>query len=262
MKISIEKEEVYPSKNEYINSVSNTKRLSILMIEYFIYYFSCIMNKKISIESIKTFINDNVKIAKTEYKISNTPLLSIDILKRNGFIKGTRFMVDHPETLKRLIYCLWLRIKNNYDSVKTYYSLSEIYNFYNDIKYYTTDKTNIVVKDLDDFQKIDHSIYDKIQIGKDKMFLSNEKINQNNPILLQETQDIKEAQVLSANWVRYGRLDLDLKYVPTPNEKIYLYQSKDNVNVINKIKNKTSLPTEVLKYKKNGEIHYLAVAEL
>ena len=265
MKMELENNEQYPSENSSINLISNTKRISVLMTEYFIYYFSYI-NKRTSdftIESIKKFIKDNIKVEHTFYKISTTPILSIDVLKKNGFIKNDKFIVDHHETLKRLIYCLRLRLSNNYKSVKTYYSQPEIYNFYNDIKYYATDKTNIVVKDLDNFQKIDHTIYDKIKIGKEKMFLTNTKINGEIPVFLQETQDMKDAQVVSSNWIRYGRIDPDLQSKNSNHDTLYLYHSKNNVKVIEKEeKEEKEEKSLVLRYKKDGTIHQLAVAKL
>ena len=260
MKIEIENKEQYPSENSTISIVSNTKRLSVLLIEYFIYYFSYINRRspEFTIESIKKFIQ-NIKVEKASYKISTTPNLSIDLLKTNGFIKNEKFVVDCRETLKRLIYCLRLRLSNNYESVRTYYSQPEIYNFYKEVKYYATDKSNIVVKNLDDFQQIDNTVYDKLQIEKDKMFLTNPKINKN-PVFLQETEDMKEAQVISSNWIRYGRIDPNLSYKPSKDETVYLYQSKNNVKIVRK--NKEKGDTLVLKYKKDGTIHQLAVAEL
>ena len=264
MKMEIENKEQYPSENSSIHVVSNTKRLSVLLTEYFIYYFSYINRRSpdLTIEHIKEFIKKYVKVEKASYKISTTPNLSMDVLKTNGFLKNDKFIVDHRETLKRLIYCLRLRLSNNYESVRTYYSQSEIYNFYKEVRYYATDRTNIIVKNLDDFQQIDHTIYDTLQIEKDKMFLNIPKINKN-PVFLQETDNMKEAQIISLNWIRYGRIDPNLSYKPSNNNTLYLYRSKNNVKVLEeKEKEKEKDTTLVLKYKKDGTTHQLAVAKL
>ena len=94
------------------------------------------------------------------------------------------------------------------------------------------------------------------------MFLNIPKINKN-PVFLQETDNMKEAQIISLNWIRYGRIDPNLSYKPSNNNTLYLYRSKNNVKVLEeKEKEKEKDTTLVLKYKKDGTTHQLAVAKL
>lgn len=258
--------EYYPNVNVDIDHVNMMKRLSSILVEYFIYMYSIFLSKndlQISLESIKDFVKKSITISDTQYIIPTKPIVSIAFLKSLKFLNTSdKLIIENQEVLKRLVYCLRLRISINQQSVKSYHQQNEIYNFYSDIKYFTSDDNNIILKNLSVFEKIDNIIYDRILPMKEKFFLKNKYIEKNEPVLCIKADSLKDADNISGNWDIYGKIENksidDRKY----DTKVYLYSSKNNVGV-KKINRGGDEFFNVLAYKLDDDnVKYLGLAKL
>jgi hypothetical protein len=240
-------------QNNYIGKVftsdlqtyNNMKRTANLLVEYMILLFSRFMEiEKVSmetdniLEAIKVFVDNNIVInPKNNYIIPKKPSTDLEYIKEHNFVDiNEKLIVDSMETLKRLIYCLRLRLNTKEIAVKEYHTFTEIENFYDNIIYYKTSSSEIVLKDLKLFQDIDTIIYNKVIPKKDKYFIKNKRILHDELCLL-----TKEP---------YGYTENDIN---NKNYKIYLYSSADNIKVK---KNGKKIDKSFLAYKKKDKVYY------
>jgi hypothetical protein len=239
-----------------VQSFVDMKRVALLLVEYFILMFSKYMySEKVNmdtdnlIEVINFFINDKVIVdPSNKYKIPSSPSTDLIYIESCNFIKKERLVVDDIETLKRLIYCLRLRINTDIESVKNYFHKAEISNFYINLSDYLIQSKKdsshdiVIVKDLNLFQDIDHNIYNKVQ-RKDKYFIKNEKIFKDNLCLVSgdETDSILNNE---------------------KNYKLYLYSSKDDVKTKKNTLEKDKPMKSFIAYKRHGRVHYSEIQKL
>jgi hypothetical protein len=254
------KNESYPSTSTKIVDIMKMKRLSELLTEYFIYAYSVWHYKNkdnigdtIKLETLRSFIgnkfsrNTNVENgviirSDVDYKIVEQPRISCEILKNNGFMDSNgKFILKDNEILKRLIYSIRLRIFSDINSILTYHEKTEIYNFYSELKYYTTSRNqDIVLNNTNVFQKIDHTIYHDIQLSKHKYFMKNNKIHAGSTVLLIESD---ESDKISASWYQNRRIGTE--WTDPTNSRVYIYESPLSIKKINK----KDLTGEILVYK-------------
>jgi len=249
------------------------KKLTFVMVEYFIYFFSywCSQNKiqtEIrSVETMKAFM-ENVVESKNLYIPPTSPSISIDILLSNGFLRssptGYNFIVDHKETRKRLLYTLLLRFQTKgIEYIEEYHTKKEIDDFYSDISMYClNEKDTIVIDQLSILTDIDRHVYSTLQPDFAKYFIQHNAIS-TDPVLLIAEKDRKDAKKVSYEWNKNGRIDGDGKGVSINiNDSIYVYNSHVDVRNVDDQKNEKNEPNaETLVYKKNGT-HYMALARL
>jgi len=187
-------------QNIGLNYYSAYKRTAMALIEYFIYFYSIYLNKikEFNVKNfemnIKNFITTHVKIdSKVDYGIPETPTTDINYLGNNNVIKDKKIIVDTKQTLKKLVFNLILRIKNNQEEVLNYKDKKEIQNFYfNPISLIQPNKNNIIIQNLDNIQKIN------TKIDSDKSKVS-EIIPSEEDIKNQEFIKIKDSFILINN---------------------------------------------------------------
>jgi hypothetical protein len=262
--------EKYPSINKNIQNNINFKRLSFIISEYFVYYYSHYINnidKKSSLNTIKDFIKTKVNITNNpnqskNYIIPNVPSISIDILNNNKFVIDNKFIVENQEILKRLIYTLHVKLETNYNNVLNYHKNSEIYGFYRETSHFSENMCNIIVKDINDLQKVDNVVYDKIQTDKLKFFMHNKLLFNDNPLLLLNTETKEEAFTISSNWIKYNKITDYDDPEPLENKKLYLYHSNVDIKLNKVIKDKNEPFSYALKYKKDDQDVLLSLAPL
>jgi hypothetical protein len=259
--------EKYPSTNNYCSKNIRLKRLAFIISEYFNYFYSNYLNtenKKDTLETIKSFITKKVKIINSAnpYIIPNNPKISMDILKENGFVLNDKFIIENKEVLKRLIYSLRVQLYNNHNNIIDYHKRKEVYNFYKEITHFSENSINIIVKDIVDLQKIDNTIYEKVQTEKSEFFMVNPDINKNKPVLLREEKSKEKALLLSSNWQKYKKVTDYQDPKPLYNNVIYLYNSKYDIRVKKDIIFKDKPNSYCLKYRKDKINHYLGIINL
>jgi len=267
--LKMEGMEKYPSINTSLSSNLLMKRLAFIISEYFNYYYSLYLNKeeeKDSLETIKSFMKSKVKLIKSynSYRIPNNPNISPKILHENGFTDSLngRFIIESKEVLKRLIYALRVQLFNNRNNVLDYYKTSEVYNFYKETSHFSENSINIIVKNVADLQKIDNTIYEKVQPDNTEFFMVNKSINNNKPVLLKEEETKEDAFIISSNWEKYDQV-MDKKDTrPLDNRVMYLYNSQFDVRVNKDIIFADQPNSYALKYRKDKENHYLALINL
>lgn len=261
--------EKYPTLNKDLNNNIRLKRLAFIISEYFCYFYSHYLQykeEKTSLEMIRSFIKHKVRVTEesNSYLIPDKPIISLEILSNNNFtdkING-KFLVDNNETLKRLVYVLRSQLVNNHKNVLDYYKSNEVYNFYKETFHFSENTLNIIVKNVDDLQKIDNVIYDKIQTGKNQFFMHNELINNDAPLFLREAPDKSEAFRVSSNWVKYNKVSDYKDPDPLINRVMYLYNSEYNIKVNKDVVEESKNNSYALKYRKDKADHYLALINL
>jgi hypothetical protein len=259
--------EKYPSINTDIQKNLYLKRLSYVISEYFVYYYSCYYNSQMDkdvplLNSIKEFIKNKIKIKSSSYIIPDTPAVSLKILEENNFVFNNKFIVESKEILKRLLYNLHVKLENDYNNVINYHKNSEIYNFYKDTMHFSENISNIIVKDINHLEKIDNVIHNHIQPEEKRYFFNNQKLFSGNPILLSKEETKDQAFNVSSNWVKFGKFSDYEDDEPVENKIMYLYQSFDDIKIKKDIKNKKDPNSYVLKYKKEKEDNYMAIIQL
>ena len=249
------------------------KKLAFVMVEYFIYFFSywCSQNRiktdKIrSVETMKAFMENVVVDSKNLYIPPTSPSISIDILESNGFLRSqSKFIVDHEETRKRLLYTLLIRFQTKgIKYIEEYYTKKEIDDFYSDISMYClNEKDTIVIDQLSVLADIDRNVYSALQSQSAKYFMQHNAIS-TDPVLLIAEKDRKDAKKVSYDWNKNGRIDGDGKDKVSINDSVYVYNSQVDVRNVDDQKNEKNEKepnAETLVYKKNGT-HYMALARL
>ena len=268
--VKIENIEKYPSINTSLSSNLLMKRLAFIISEYFNYYYSVYLNEeeeKDSLDTIKSFIKAKVKVVKSynSYRMSNNPNISTKILYENGFTDSLngKFIIESKEVLKRIIYALRVQLFNNRNNLIDYYKINEVYNFYSETTHFSENSINIIVKNVSDFQKIDNTIYEKVQVDNTDYFMINKNINNNKPVLLKEEKTKEDAFIISSNWEKYDQVITNKKDSrPLDNRVLYLYNSQFDVRVNNDIIFPDQPKSYALKYRKDKENHYLAMINL
>ena len=267
----------YPSysSNVQLQTYFFRKKLTFVMVEYFIYFFSYwfsqnkIQTEIRSVETMKAFMkNVVVDNSKNLYIPPTSPSISIEILLSNGFLRssytGYNFIVDHKETRKRLLYTLLLRFQTKgIEYIEEYHTKKEIDDFYSDISMYClNEKDTIVIDQLSILTDIDRHVYSTLQPDFAKYFIQHNAIS-TDPVLLIAEKDRKDAKKVSYEWNKNGRIDGDGKGVSINiNDSIYVYNSHVDVRNVDDQKNEKNEPNaETLVYKKNGT-HYMALARL
>ena len=156
-----------PYKNDLIIYKTNKKIASILG-EFFIYLYSVYLKKndlKISIQTIKSFIDSYVIIKDTIYTIIPSSIIDHETMIKYGYLnKEEQLMISNNETLKRLICLLRLRITNSINDVISYHKKTEFLNFYNTISDYDS-FSNIIMysKDLYKIENVSQIVYSQFQ---------------------------------------------------------------------------------------------------
>jgi len=191
--VEIKTQESYPSISDEIEKVNYMKRLSNVLVQYFIFTYSIWHNRyhklsPITLQTLSEFRKKNVEIRKVEYQLPQNPTISVHNLQTMGYLsKEGKFMVESKEILKRLVYSLRLHIISNYRSVLEYYSKNEMYNYYENDQYFLKNEQidNIITKYTELVQKIDNRIENKVNSSKKKYFFKNNMID-SKPVLLIE----------------------------------------------------------------------------
>lgn len=270
--IDIDIIEKYPQTNNDLKYNIFMKRLAFVLSEYFNYYYSYFRSSNNKddedndLESIKSFIESKVKVINSppQYIVPLGPSISLNILSESNFTEGLKgkFLVENSEVLKRLVYSLRVQLFNNRSSIINYYKNKEVYNFYKETRHFSENPLNIIVKDIDDLEKVDNTIYERLRSDKNKFFMHNDMINDGRPILLEKTDSKNDAFLISSNWIKNGKIYGYHSIEPLDNQILYLYKSTDDIKVKRDIIFKTRDNSYALKYKKEDENHYMGLVNL
>ena len=156
-----------PYKNDLLIYKKN-KKIATILGEFFIYLYSTYLHKndlKISIYSIKSFIDSYVIIKETKYEIIPSSIIDHETMINYGYLnKKDKLIISNNETLKRLICLLRLRITNSIHDVTSYHKKIEFLNFYKNINDYNS-FSNIIIysTDLYKIENVTQIVYNQFQ---------------------------------------------------------------------------------------------------
>lgn len=269
--IDIDIIEKYPQTNTDLKYNIFMKRLAFILGEYFSYYYSYFRSSNIEdneyndLASIKSFIKSKVKVVNSKplYRLSTGPNISLKILENSNITEGLngKFLVESNGVLKRLVYYLRTQLYNNRNSIINYYKNKEIYYFYKETSDFSENPINIIVKNVDDLEKIDNTVYERLRPEKNKFFMYNDIIK-DSPIFLQKSSSKREAFLISSNWVKNGKVYNYDNVEPLDNEILYLYHSIYDIKVKKDIIFDNKDNSYALKYRKDDEDHFLGLVNI
>jgi hypothetical protein len=269
-----------PSKNK-LETYFQKKRTAHVMIEYFIYFFSyychshdIVLDEKNRLEILSEFMKRVVsKNRNVDYKLPSMPSISMAVLQENGFIemelenkkkKEYMFVTDFPETRKRLLYSLRVRLLTHFQSVQTYYLQHEMEHFYDDKEQYlkkSLSGNTIIVENPSVVKDINNHVSTRLRPDQSNQFLQNTFISEH-PVLLISQPSREDAKHLSYEWLETGRIvtkKKDEEEDEDEKDNLYLYESANEVIVAGKL----SANAETLVYRdQEEELHYMAVCRL
>jgi predicted DNA-binding protein (MmcQ/YjbR family) len=148
-------------ENFNINDYTMLKTQATVLVEYFIFFYSKYYNTD-SLRNIKNYLKNYIKInPSVRYKTPESNTTDISFMQKNLFVdKDNKLVIENNFILKKLIFNLLVRLKNNLEEVINYHTKSEILNFYDNPSTLVQQGTgNIIIQDFTQVQKIDTKIY-------------------------------------------------------------------------------------------------------
>jgi len=123
---------IYKETKDMLNNFELNKLKAKILKEFFIFKFSDFSKNeddKKNLKLIKNFVDSNTIIIEN-YQYDN--VIQTPIFKDNEkyFIKDKKIIVNSKETLKKLIYYLFVILTNDFEMFKNYYLCKEINNYY------------------------------------------------------------------------------------------------------------------------------------
>jgi hypothetical protein len=255
---------LYPSSNQnnILDHVQKV-RLASIMIEYFLYFFSChcrdsgLTPEQVSLDkkgAVKTLLGRIVVDRGVVYSIPQTSNVdpSFQVMKDTHFMSDdNQFICDSTESRKRLLYTLYTHLMNNFETVMSYVENSEIHHFYSSAADYDihNDKNDhtLIVNDLNILQIVNGDVHNTLQRESDLFFMKNEMISRT-PVQVKKASDREEA-VRKGMRRRCEDVD-DEEECPV---RYFLYQSKNEVDVHGR---EDDTNADVLVYKVDTKLHY------
>ena len=178
-KIYLEKA-IDENETPLIDTFLINKKIATILGEFFIYMFSIfIKNEDDSsleiIKCIKSFIDDKVIIKKSSFKLMESSMIDLEIMKKCNYLsKDGKIIVSSNNLLKRLICLLRMRLINKWDEVRFYYKQKDLLHFYDSISDYmpSLNPLNILIlsNELKKLSPISPIIYTEFQ-QKQKYYL-------------------------------------------------------------------------------------------
>ena len=156
------------SEIEYYNEYH---RLARYLTEYFLYLFSLYylqyeVSPQITPKFIKEFINKNIEI---DNNFKYTRVTRSFSLEDSGLIRNKKLVLHNEEIVKRLVYGLRLKLRDNEDEVKYYSKYKYIQQYYTDIRDFDKVENQIILQGQNsliqwvDSQKPIYKLYDNVQ---------------------------------------------------------------------------------------------------
>ena len=216
------------------------ERLATIAVEYFIYFYS--MTGK----DFDDFVRNDIEIVEGHlYQLPPSPLLSLEILRAHGFVRGApeRFVADSFDTKRGLVYALHARLLNCPQEVAAYASKKLLTTYYTRLEHFiTNDPTTIILNRLSILVPVDRTIHSSIP-SSDRAFFQHPLVEDNALSYMVRSSDQdsvqgkeQEAAIRCLAWDRSRDLvhadEVDVSGSSGSSGcDIYLYQSSDTIDV-------------------------------
>ena len=222
------------------------ERLSRILTEYMLYLFSIYYydnEKEIDEYFIYDFVKEKIIVDKSFKYGSITRLFNLE----SGVLKNEKLVVNSELILKKLIYVLQLKLRDNKNEVINYSDYKYIQNYYNDIRDFKQKSTeNIIygqsslIKWIDD-KRNNYKLYDSVrpQMEKFEREILNKVGEEKGIIVLLFTANWSKASKMVENRIFdiFGKkkkyIDLSVKY---PNIKFVYINVDTNKELVYKLK--------------------------
>ena len=189
---------IFSSKRSELEIYNDFSKLARYLIEYMYYLFSLdYQNNKpeqITSEYIIEFVERNIEID-PDFLYGDVPRM-FSLL--SGVMKDSKLIVHNVFTLKKLLYCLRLKLRDNEEELKQYSSYKYIKEYYKDIRDFSHIDNQPILYGKDSLKKwIDnikpnYTLYESIKIEESTLFKELSKYDTTKPYMI----------VLTAKWHR------------------------------------------------------------
>jgi thiol-disulfide isomerase/thioredoxin len=181
-----------------LESYNDYSRRARYLIEYMYYLFSLDYQtynpEKIDSEYILSFVDRNIEI-NSEFQYGDVPrMFSLD----SGLLQDNKLVVQNTFTLKKLLYCLRLKLRDNSEELKKYSEYKYIKEYYKDIRDFSSTDTQPILYGKDSLKKwIDnikpnYTLYESIKLQESSLYKELSKYDNDKPFML----------VFTAKWHR------------------------------------------------------------
>ena len=218
---------------------NKNKKIARYLSEYVLWHFSNYVEENKIQDADDDIINEfseNMIVIEEDYEYDNIPKT---FSKKSPVFQDRKLVVTSLEMLKRLIYFLRLRLKQQYEKVLSYNENKVIPNYYSDLTDFDTHPNQTILQGGDSIYKWNTSLANKVYVYDRVIpelitpyFFKNLKIN-NRVYLAQNTPDIDTAIKVSKAWQEksynigyngeYNISEVDFSY------KLYSYVNEDDI---------------------------------
>lgn len=221
-------------RNSYIQKYIYMSQLSRCLIANIFFLFSIKYKTQSDInlenfEELKTIMSDSFVIDEMFYR--NTISLSRYLSTESILFNNNKLKVPSRECIEKLIYTLYIKLRQNRDMVINYSDNKYITNFYEDIRDFTVDINFLLLNNSSlvlfyNYETPKYTLHYNIPPNEDIFYIQNPQIENNEKLLVTKTNSFEQALVVYHNWDSYlinSETKLDDYNYDEDNKSIKLY---------------------------------------
>jgi hypothetical protein len=200
-----------------LNIYRNYKKINRCMISLLSYLYSTFRNKflDITFDELYKDCQELLIISNEKSKLERN--LSLD----NPFYVNNKLKIPNEKYGIKLVYSLYLYLKNNHKEVEDFKNKKFIPNYYEDINDFDIDNSytllnNVSLELFNNYKSNDYTVYDMLQTNREVFYMKNDLIEDGSILFVK-------------------RVDFDNDYERT----FYIYEGDDKIQIL-KVENKTN----------------------
>jgi hypothetical protein len=224
-------------KHSLLDTYRNYSKINRCMLSLLCYLYSSFKNKfiDISLDELYTECKELIQISDNFHDIKLQRNLNLE----NKFYINNKLQIPNEKYGIKLVYSLYLKLKNNHKEVINFKNNKFIPNYYEDINDFTVSSdfcilNNVSLMLFNNYKPNDYTLYSSLQLDKPMFYLQNEYIEDGNIVLVRR-------YIFDENYDR----------------KIYIYEGRDNIKIINHVENEPIIIANI-----EDEIIYFQIKNL
>lgn len=205
-------------KSSLLNTYRNYSKINRCMVSLLCYLYSTFKNKflDISLDELYMECKELLQISNDFLNIKLERNLSLE----NKFYINNKLQIPNEKYGIKLVYSLYLKLKNNHKEVMNFKNNKFIPNYYEDINDFNVSSdfcllNNVSLMLFNNYTPNDYTLYSSLQIDKPMFYLQNEYIEDGKTVLVR-------------------RVNFDGDYY---GKKIYIYEGRYDIKTINEEEN-------------------------
>lgn len=202
------------NNNSLLNIYRNYTKINRCMVSLLSYLYSLFKNKFIDI-SFDEFYNECKELLIVTDNFENT-VLERNLNLMNPYYFENKLKIPSEKYGIKLVYALYLKLKNNYKEIIEFKNNTFIPDYYKDINDFTPSNNFTILNNIslilfNNYETNDYNLYSTINTEKTVFYMKNPLIEKNEIILVRKVNEPEDK-----------------------NFKFYTYESEDNIKVYNR----------------------------